>query len=138
MSAALYMASKPKLPEDKAIDEQLSNLGIDTKDLDYVFFTHMDCDRVSGIRLVKDAKKIMISEEEFKSVKKGDIRFILLTGDCGYQKESWESLRLPGPLSNKKQMIESLKWVRNMAHKENCVGVFTTHDPDIKSGVIEL
>ena len=196
MSAALYMASKPKLPEGKAINEQLSKLGIDIKDLDYVFLTHMDCDHASGIRLVKDAKKIMISEEEFKSVKKGNIRyknrfwedvnveyfkmkaseygpfkraydvfgdgsvlmvdakghtegniivmvknhgkFILLTGDCGYQKESWESLRLPGPLSNKGQMIESLKWVRNMSHKENCVGLFATHDPDIKPKVIEL
>lgn len=156
----------------------------------------MDCDHASGIRLVKDAKRIMISEEEFKSIKKGDIRyknrfwkdvnmeyfqmeeseygpykraydvfgdgsvlmvdakghtegnlivmiknhgkFILLAGDCGYRKESWEGLRLPGPLSNKNQMIESLKWVRNMAHKENCVGVFATHDPNIKPGVIEL
>ena len=73
MSPALYMASKPKLPEGKAINEQLSKLGIDTKDLNYVFLTHMDCDHASGIRLVKDAKKIMISEEEFKSVKKGNI-----------------------------------------------------------------
>ena len=196
MSVPLYMASRPKLPKGQAIDEQLAKLGIDTKDLDYVFLTHMDCDHASGIRLVKDAKRIMISEDEFKSIKKGDIRyknrfwkdvnmeyfqmedseygphkktydvfedgsvlmvdakghtegnlivmiknhgrFILLTGDCGYQKESWEDLRLPGPLSNKNKMIESLKWVRNMAHRENCVGVFATHDPSIKPGVIEL
>ncbi|MGL4740801.1 MAG: N-acyl homoserine lactonase family protein [Sarcina sp.] len=196
MSATLYMASKPNLPQNKAIDEQLSKLGIYPKDLDYVFLTHMDCDHASGIGLVKDAKKIMISEEEFQAVKKGNIRyrnrfwkgvnieyfkmkdseygpfkrsydvfgdgsillmdakghtegniiimikkhgkFILLTGDCGYQKNSWEDLRLPGPLSNKYQMMVSLKWVRDMSHKENCVGVFATHDPDIKSGVIEL
>lgn len=196
MSAVLYMASKPKLPQGNAIDEQLSMLGIDSKDLDYLFLTHMDCDHASGIRLVKDAKKIMISEEEFQAVKKGNIRygsrfwkdvnleyfkmkdseygpfkraydvfgdgsvliidakghtegniiimvknhgkFILLTGDCGYQKDSWESLRLPGPLSNKDQMIESLKWVRNMSHKENCMGIFATHDPNIKPGVIYL
>lgn len=196
MSAGLYMASKPKLQEGEAINEQLLKLGISTKDLDYVFLTHMDCDHVSGISLVKDAKRIMISEEEFKSVKRGNIRygnrfwkdvnieyfkmedsqygpfkraydvfgdgtvllidakghtegnvivmiknndkFILLTGDCGYQSDSWENLRLPGPLSNKEQMIESLKWVKTMYHKENCVGVFATHDPHIKPGIIDL
>ena len=196
MSLPLYMASKPKLPEGQGINEQLSKLGIKTKDLDYVFLTHMDCDHASGIGLVKDAERIMISEEEFNSVKKGDIRyakrfwkdsnveyfqmkdseygpfkrsydvfgdgsvlmvdakghtdgniivmirnngkFILLTGDCGYQKDSWESLRLPGPMSNKDQMIQSLKWVNEMANKENCVGAFATHDSGIKPGVIEL
>lgn len=35
----------------------------------------MDCDHASGIGLVKDAEKIMVSEEEFNSVKKGNIRY---------------------------------------------------------------
>ena len=196
MSFPLYMASKPKLQEGRAINEEIEKLGIKTKDLDFVFLTHMDCDHASGIGLVKDAKRIMISEEEFNSVKKGNIRygkrfwkdvnieyfqmkdseygpfkraydvfgdgsvlmidakghtegniivmirnngkFILLTGDCGYQKDSWESLRLPGPMTNKDQMIQSLKWVNNMANKENCIGVFATHDTDIKPGAIYL
>lgn len=196
LSAPLYMASKPKLPEGKAINEQLKNLNIETKDLDYVFLTHMDCDHASGLELVKDAKKIMISEEEFKAINKGNVRyakrfwsginiesfkmeeseygpfnraydvygdgtvvlidakghtkgnivvmvknnnkFALITGDCGYAKDSWESLRMPGPLVNKEDMIRSLEWIRNMVHKKECVGVFATHDPEVKESLIIL
>lgn len=196
LSPLLYMASKPKLPEGEAVNEQLKKLNIQTKDLDYVFVTHMDCDHSSGLGLVKDAKKIMISEEEMKAINKGNIRygkrfwngvnlesfkmekleygpfnrgydvfqdgtillldtkghtegnivvmvknnckFILLTGDCGYAKDSWENLRMPGPLVNKDDMITSLKWVKNMAHKKECVGVFATHDPDVKEKIVIL
>ena len=28
-------------------------------------------------------------------------QFVLLTGDTGYAKESWEELRLPGPVDDK-------------------------------------
>lgn len=196
MSLLLYMASKPRLPEGKAIDEQLLAMGIETKDLDYVFMTHMDCDHASGIKLVKDAKRIMISEDELSAIRKGNIRyrnrfwkdvniesfqmkdseygtfkraydvfgdgkillidakghtkgnivvmvknndkFVLLTGDCGYEKDSWENLRMPGPLYNKDDMLKSLKWIQVMAHKDNCEGVFATHDPNIKPQVMDL
>ena len=43
LSPLLYMASKPKLLEEEAVNEQLKKLNIQTKDLDYVFVTHMDC-----------------------------------------------------------------------------------------------
>lgn len=196
MSPLLYMASKPRLPEGKAIDEQLLDMGIETKDLDYVFMTHMDCDHASGIKLVKNAKKIMISEEELSTIRKGNIRygnrfwkdiniesfqmkdseygpfkraydvfgdekvllidakghtmgnivvmvknnneFVLLTGDCGYEKDSWENLRIPGPLYNKEDMLKSLKWIQVMAHKDNRKGVFATHDSNVKPQIIEL
>ena len=156
----------------------------------------MDCDHSSGLGLVKDANKIMISEEEMKAINKGNVgytkrfwngvnvesfkmdkleygpfnrgydvfgdgtillldakghtegnivvmvknnnKFILLTGDCGYAKDSWENLRMPGPLVNKDDMITSLKWVKNMAHKKECVGVFATHDPDVKEKIVIL
>lgn len=196
MSTMLYMASKPRLPEGEAIDEQLMKLGVRTSDLDYVFITHMDCDHASGVKLVKDAKKIMISEDELNAIKKGNIRygkhfwqdvniegfpmknseygpyrkaydvfqdgtvllidakghtkgnfvvmvrsndkFILLTGDCGYAPDSWEKLRMPGPLDNKENMLESLKWIQHMAQDKNCLGIFATHDPVIKPGIINL
>lgn len=196
LSPLLYMASKPKLPDNEAVTEHLKKLNIETKDLDYVFLTHMDCDHASGLELVKDAKKIMISKEELEAIKKGNIRyakrfwrgvniesftmkkseygpfkkaydvfgdgtvllvdtkghtkgnivvmvknndkFVLITGDCGYADDSWESLRIPGPLVDKNQMIKSLKWVRYMAHKKECIGVFATHDPKVKEGTIIL
>lgn len=196
LSPLLYMASKPRLSEGQAVNEQLKKINIETNELDYVFVTHMDCDHASGLELVKDAKKIMISEEELKAINSSNIRyanrfwnevkiesfkmnkaqigpfnraydvfgdntillidakghtkgnfvvmvknndkFILLTGDCGYAKESWENLRIPGPLHNKEDMIMSLKWIKDMAHKEECIGVFATHDPEIKESVISL
>lgn len=196
LSILLYMASKPRLPKGEAVNEQLKKLNIDTKYLDYVFLTHMDCDHASGLELVKDAKKIMVSKEELDATKKGDIRyakrfwtginiedfttkeseygpfkkaydvfgdgtvllvdakghtkgnivvmvknndkFILITGDCGYAEESWKSLRMPGPLVDKNDMITSLKWIRDMARKKECEGVFATHDPEVKESTIIL
>lgn len=58
--------------------------------------------------------------------------------NCGYTKESWENIRLAGPLSDKDNMIKSLKWVQTMAKDKNCVEVLATHDPNIKPHVIEL
>lgn len=65
-------------------------------------------------------------------------KFVLLTADCGYAKSSWESLRLPGPVSNKEKMITTLKWVRDMSRKEGCVEILATHDPEIKPHTIVL
>ena len=69
---------------------------------------------------------------------KNNNKFILITGDCGYAKDSWENLRIPGPLVNKEDMITSLKWIRNMANKKECMGVFATHDLKVKEGIIVL
>lgn len=196
MSWKLNFASKARLPKEEAIDEQLLNLGIKPKDLDYVFISHMDVDHISGLELVKDAKTILASKEELNAVNKGDVRyakrlyknidikpfemkesqygpfkrsydvfgdntvlmvdisghtngtvatliqnngkFVLLTADCGYAKESWENMRLPGPMLDKSKMIKTLKWVKDMAHKENCVKVLANHDPEIEPQVIEL
>ena len=196
MTHRLYMASKPSLPKGEAINEQLLKLGIKITDLDYVFISHMDADHISGLNLIKGTKKILVNEEELKSVVKGNIRysknffkginietfkmnnskygpfknafdvfnddtiimidanghsagniitmvknnnkFILLTGDCGYSQDSWENMRLPGPVYNKENMLTSLKWVQNMAKEENCLAVIANHDPKIKPKVIEL
>lgn len=87
MSFKLHIASKPKLPEEQAIDEQLAKLGVMTKDLDYVFLSHMDVDHASGLEMVKDARNIRINSEELKAVKKGDIR---------YAKRLWNGVDIQG------------------------------------------
>lgn len=196
MSWRLNFASKARLPEGQAIDEQLATLGIKPADLDYVFLTHLDVDHASGLELVKDAKHIMTSKEELEAGQKGDIRysnrlwshvnleafemedssygpfgrsydvfgdgtillidvaghtkgtslvmvqnqgkFVLLTGDTGYAKESWEELRLPGPVDDKEKMRKTLKWVQEMSKKEGCIEVLATHDPEVSPHVIEL
>lgn len=62
----LLPISYADLPEGMAINEQLSRLGYKTSDLDYVFISHMDGDHIDGLRLVSDAKNIMVSEEEWQ------------------------------------------------------------------------
>lgn len=196
MSFKLNVASKARLNEGEAVDEQLLSRGIKPEDLDYVILSHMDVDHVSGIEMVKNAKNILTSKEELNAANKGALRyskrlwenveikgfemkeseygpynrafdifgdgkvlivdasghtdgnsvalirdnekFVLLTGDCGYAKDSWEKLRIPGPVEDSEKMIESLKWVREMAHKDECIEVLATHDPDVKPHIIEF
>lgn len=196
MSWKLNMASKARLPVGEAVDEQLAALGIKPQDLDYVFISHMDGDHISGLRLVKDAKRILTSREELEVATKGELRyvkrlwqgvdiqpfemnhseygpfgrsydvfgdgtvlmvdisghsngtsatliqkngkFVLLTADCGYAKDSWESIRLPGPVSEKDKMKRSLEWVREMSQKEGCIEILANHDQEVKPHVIEI
>lgn len=192
----LHFASKPKLPEGQAIDEQVKAAGFKMSDIDYVFVSHLDVDHASGLRLVKDAKHVMTSEEEYKSGQSKQVRyysglwegvnleafklsdskygpflksfdvfgdervimiftpghsqgscvmlvqnngkFVLLTGDTGYARSSWEDLRMPGPVYDKNDIMKSLKWVQEMSQKETCVEVLANHDPEVKPHVIEL
>ena len=196
MSWKLNFASKARLPEGEAVDEQLSAIGIKPADLDYVFLTHMDVDHVSGVGLVKDAKHIMTTKEELEAANGKDVRyekrlwegvniipypmqpseygpfnrafdvfgdgkvvmvdvqghsegssaaliqnngkFVLITGDCGYAESSWKDLRLPGPVAYKDKMLDTLKWVGDMANKPECIEVLATHDPAVKPHIITL
>ena len=72
----IWITSKPQLPEGEAIDEQLSKLGFTPGEIDYVILTHMDIDHDSGLRLVKDAKKILISPEEYQGLKSRQCRYV--------------------------------------------------------------
>jgi len=72
----MWIASKPHLPEGESIDEQLGRLGFSPGDIDYVILTHMDIDHDSGLRLVKAAKKILISEDEFKAINSHQVRYV--------------------------------------------------------------
>ncbi|GLX69726.1 N-acyl homoserine lactonase family protein [Paenibacillus glycanilyticus] len=65
-------------------------------------------------------------------------KFVLLANDTGYSKESWEEMILPGIVVNKKHAFESLKWVKNMSLKSNCIEALANHDPEILPHVIEL
>lgn len=69
-SRILYFINQGFVEKGKTIDEQLKKIGIESQDLDYVILTHLDCDHVNGLELVKDAKKILVSNEELKYVNK--------------------------------------------------------------------
>ena len=85
-SPLLYLVNQGVVPKGKAIHEQLKNLKIETKDIDYVLLTHLDCDHVSGLKQVSDAKNILVSDDEFNSANKYfSIR---------YQKRWWSDVKL--------------------------------------------
>jgi glyoxylase-like metal-dependent hydrolase (beta-lactamase superfamily II) len=54
------------LPAGWAIDERLKALGYTPEDLDYVLLSHLHCDHVSGLKHVAHAKKILVSEPEWR------------------------------------------------------------------------
>lgn len=65
-------------------------------------------------------------------------RFVLLVGDTGYSKSSWEELRLPGPVYSRDCLLRSLKWVDAAFRKENCAAVLACHDPEVTAHTITL
>lgn len=70
-------------------------------------------------------------------VQRGD-RFVLLVGDTGYAKSSWEQGRLPGPVYSRNDLLKSLRWVSDMAKKKGCVEVLACHDSNVTVHVITL
>ena len=84
-SIMLYWVNQGVIKKGEAINEQLIRKGVHTSELDYVLLTHLDCDHANGLPLVKDAKQIMVAEDEVKSAKKSMIR---------YQKQWWKDVKL--------------------------------------------
>ena len=84
-SFPLWFASKSKLPQGSAVDEQIAAKGIMVSELDYVILTHMDVDHVNGIQMVKNAKQILASEEELAKSNCRDVR---------YWKEQWNGIHI--------------------------------------------
>ncbi|MDQ0066633.1 N-acyl homoserine lactonase family protein [Chryseobacterium lathyri] len=71
-----YSVSRALLPDGDAINEQLEKLGYKTSDIDYLVLSHMHADHVSGIKLVKDAKKILVSDLEWKETQDRSMRYV--------------------------------------------------------------
>lgn len=65
-------------------------------------------------------------------------KFALLVGDTGYNRASWESLNLPGPVYNKDKMKKSLAWVAAERKKPGCAAVLAAHDSEEQRSIIEL
>lgn len=63
-SFRLYRINQGVLPSGQGIDEQLNHAGIKPEDIDIVLLSHLDCDHVNGLKLVSDAKKILVSRDE--------------------------------------------------------------------------
>ena len=63
-SLPLYVTNQGRMENGAAVDEQLAALGIRPADLDLVLLSHLDCDHANGLKLVADAKQILVSKDE--------------------------------------------------------------------------
>lgn len=77
--------SHPIIKDGESVDCKLEKLGIKTSEIDYVILSHLDLDHASGLDLVKDAKKILVSNEELEDSKKNSFR---------YDKNNWKNVEL--------------------------------------------
>ena len=82
----LYHVNQGRIAAGEAVDEQLQSLGIKPSDLDYVLLTHLDCDHANGLRAVRDAKHIIVAQEELDCARKN--------GFIRYKKKWWEGCDL--------------------------------------------
>ncbi len=85
-SRVLYNVNQGQIPLGEAVDEQLETMGIKPADLDYVLLTHLDCDHANGLRAVKEAKHIIVAQEELDCARKN--------GFIRYKKKWWEGVDL--------------------------------------------
>lgn len=71
-----WFDNKAELLEGKAVNEQLASLGYKPEDIDKVILSYLHCDHADGLRLVKDAKEILVSKEEFEAAKSDHLRYL--------------------------------------------------------------
>ncbi|MCH3922060.1 N-acyl homoserine lactonase family protein [Limosilactobacillus sp.] len=71
-----WPVNKANLPAGQAVNEQLAAMGIKTSDLDYVLMSHLHCDHADGLSLVRDAKHILVSEEEWQAANHDHMRYL--------------------------------------------------------------
>lgn len=85
----LSCINQARLAAGEAVDEQLLSLGIKTQDLDYVLLSHLDCDHANGLKLVADAKHILVSDAEKQGTRHGG-----LTSCIRFCKRWWEDTKI--------------------------------------------
>lgn len=68
--------SAPIVEENEGIDSKLASVGLRPQEIDRIFLSHMDFDHVSGLRLVRDARDIRCSEEEWAACSEFSLRYI--------------------------------------------------------------
>jgi N-acyl homoserine lactone hydrolase len=72
-----WCINKADLPEGQAIHEQLQQRGIRPSDLDFIVLSHLHSDHTSGLKLLGGAKRILVSQPEWRSANgKDKIRYI--------------------------------------------------------------
>lgn len=67
-----------------------------------------------------------------------DNKYVILAGDSGYCRESWEKQVLPGVMWNKEKALQSLEKLDIFSRDESCIAILATHDSQVTQSVIEL
>ena len=128
----LPVFNKGWLPQGQAIDEQLATLGVPVRDLDYVILTHLDCDHVSGLQQVKEAKHILVSDDEINGTQGGGF-----ANQVRYRKALWDGVPLTkfqwndnqGPFNRSYDLFGdgSIELINLPGHSNGLVGVKITN-----------
>ena len=63
---------------------------------------------------------------------------LLLTGDCGYARKSWEQMILPGLIHDKETIVKSLSWIKQLSEEEDCIDCIAAHESDLNQKVFNL
>lgn len=71
-------------------------------------------------------------------IKSPDGRFVILCADGAYCERNWKEMIPSGIAVNRSQQMRSLKWIKDESLKDECVGIFATHDPAVRPQTIEL
>lgn len=132
LGRVLYTMNQGYLPAGEAVDEQLSQLGVKTSELDYVVLTHLDCDHVCGVHQVADARHILVSEAEMRFARKWSV-----TGRLRFQRRWWEGVPIglfpwsgtEGPFRRSYDLLGdgSVQLVNIPGHTEGLVAVKVTN-----------
>ena len=66
------------------------------------------------------------------------VKFLVIAGDAGYGRDSWEKLLLPGVEWNRKAARETLVKLQKMGRDPKCEAILMTHDPETAKNVYVL
>ena len=83
MGIGHFLINQGVLPVGESITEQLEKINIQPRDIDFVIMTHLHTDHASGLRQLKDAKKIIVSADELQDTKDFPIRYVVRTAFFG-------------------------------------------------------
>ena len=129
-SRVLYNVNQGRIPLGEAVDEQLETMGIKPADLDYVLLTHLDCDHANGLRAVKDARHIIVAQEELDCARKnGFIRYKKKWWkDCDLQTIEWNGTEGPAGKSFDLFGDGSVKMINIPGHCDGLCAVKITRE----------
>jgi N-acyl homoserine lactone hydrolase len=65
-------------------------------------------------------------------------RYLLIAGDAGYGKPSYENLDLPGVEWNRQAAMDSLKRLQKISSDPHCIDILMTHDTEEKPTAYQL